>query len=67
MPSTIDRDQLQELMHSDAQLVEVLPPKQYREAHLPNSMNIPLQDLDEATLAQLRKDRPVIVYCYDYQ
>jgi phage shock protein E len=67
MPETIDREQLQELMHSGAQLVDVLPPKQYRQAHLPNSINIPLQDLDEASVARLGKDRAVIVYCYDYQ
>jgi rhodanese-related sulfurtransferase len=67
MPETIDRDQLQELVDNGAQLVEVLPPKQYREAHLPNAINIPLQTLDEASAAQLRKDRAVIVYCYDYQ
>jgi rhodanese-related sulfurtransferase len=67
MPETIDREQLQELMHSGAQLVEVLPAKQYRQAHLPNSINIPLQNLDEASVARLKKDRAVIVYCYDYQ
>ena len=67
MPRVIDRDEVQRLMDHGAQLIDVLPKKEYAESHLPGAINIPLQSLNEKTVAQLRKDCSVIVYCYDYQ
>jgi rhodanese-related sulfurtransferase len=68
MPTPIDRDELQRLVHNEqAQLVEVLPPGEYEEEHLPGAINIPLKTLDRETTRQLDRDRPVIVYCYDTQ
>jgi rhodanese-related sulfurtransferase len=67
MPRTIDRDEVQRLMDQGAQLIDVLPKKEYTESHLPRAVNIPLQSLDEITVAPLQKDKFVIVYCYDYQ
>ena len=62
---TIDRDELQRLLTAGAQLVEVLPPAEYEEEHLPGAVNIPLKELNPETAAQLDRGRPVIVYCYD--
>ena len=67
MPRVIDRDEVQRLMDQGAQLIDVLPKKEYTETHLPGAINIPLQSLDEKTVTQLRSDKPLIVYCYDYQ
>jgi rhodanese-related sulfurtransferase len=67
MVRTIDREEVQRIMREGGQLVEVLPRKQYREIHLPGAMSIPLQALNTRTAAQLQQDKPVIVYCYDYQ
>lgn len=68
MPTLIDRDELQRLVRDDhAQLVEVLPPDEYEDEHLPGAINIPLKRLDRETTRQLDRARPVIVYCYDYQ
>jgi len=67
MPQNIDRQQVQRLIKQGAQLVEVLPEKQYQLVHLPEAINIPLQSLDRKAAAKLQKNRPVIVYCYDYQ
>ena len=67
MPTTIDREQVQKLTATGAQLVEVLPPEEYEDEHLPGAINIPLKTLDAATARQLDPQRPVIVYCYDYQ
>ncbi len=50
-----------------AQLVETLPASQYEEERLPGAINIPLEKLDSRTAATLDRNRPVIVYCYDYQ
>lgn len=64
MVRLIDRDQLQELVKQGAQLVEVLPPKEYEEDHLPGAVSLPLRKLDQG-VAQIDPNRPVIVYCWD--
>lgn len=68
MPIGIDRDEVRRLIAEEqAQLVEVLPRQSYEALHLPGAVNIPLKQLNRETAAQLDRDRPVIVYCYDYQ
>ena len=68
MPTPIDRDEVQRLLHEErGQLVEVLPPDEYEDEHLPGAINIPLKTLDRETTGRLDRERPVIVYCYDYQ
>ena len=68
MPTPIDRDELQRLRREEgAQLVEVLPADEFEDEHLPGAINIPLKTLDRASTASLDPQRPVIVYCYDYQ
>lgn len=67
MRTNIDRLQLQQLLSQGAQLVEVLPPAEYAEAHLPGAINLPLKQLNRQTAAQLDRLRPVIVYCHDTQ
>jgi rhodanese-related sulfurtransferase len=65
MPFEIHREDVQRLMAESAQLVEVLPEKEYMEEHLPGAINLPLRKLDKGSAAQLDKERPLIVYCYD--
>jgi len=68
MPSPIERDDLQRLMAEEAgQLVEVLPAKELGEEHIVGAINIPLKELDQRAPRELDRDRPVIVYCNDYQ
>jgi rhodanese-related sulfurtransferase len=67
MPTPIDREQVQKLVDEKAQLVEVLPEAEYEYEHLPGAINIPLKTLDAETTQRLARDRPVIVYCSDYQ
>ncbi len=62
---TVNRDELQRLLAAGAQLVEVLPPAEYEDQHLPGAINIPLKQLNRETGAQLEQSRPVIVYCHD--
>lgn len=57
--------QLRRLLDEGAQLVEVLPPAEFAEVHLPGAVNLPLKQLDAVTSAKLDKRRPVIVYCWD--
>ena len=67
MPEPIDRDRVQELLEQGAQLVEVLPEDEYVYEHLPGAINIPLKQIDAASVTTLDRDRPTIAYCYDYQ
>jgi rhodanese-related sulfurtransferase len=65
MPTEINRNQLQELVQNGAQLVEVLPPDEYEEDHLPGAINLPLRRLETEAIHILDRARPVIVYCWD--
>jgi len=66
--TTIDRDEVARLLREEhAQLVEVLPADEYNDEHLPGAISIPLKRLDRETTQELERERPVIVYCYDYQ
>ena len=68
MPSSIDRDEVRRLISEEnAQLVEVLPATDYEKEHLTGAINIPLKELDERAPHELERERPVIVYCNDYQ
>lgn len=62
----IDYADLRDLLDGGAQLVEVLPPEEYAEEHLPGAINIPLKQLDAESTSALDKHEPVIVYCWDY-
>ena len=67
MPAPVDRNQVERLLAEGAQLVEVLPAAEYEDEHLPGAINIPLKTLDAETTRRLERERPVIVYCHDYQ
>jgi rhodanese-related sulfurtransferase len=66
MPQRIDRDGVRELMSRGAQVVEVLPPEEYEDEHLPGAVNIPLGRLDRQAALGLDRSVPLIVYCADY-
>ena len=65
MPKEVDRDELRRLVAGGAQLVEVLPPNEYAEDHLPEAINIPLGRIDAEAEKMLDRSRAVIVYCWD--
>src|SRR5947199_4048798 len=68
MPIEIRRKDVKTLVaQGRAQLVEVLPPAEYKREHLPQAVNIPLENLTSETARSLRKDVAVIVYCADFQ
>ena len=64
MATVIDRAAVQEMARQGAQLVEVLPAKEYAEDHLPGAVSHPLRQLD-GEAGQIDRQRPVIVYCWD--
>jgi rhodanese-related sulfurtransferase len=65
MATLIDRGQLQDLVARGAQLVEVLPAKEYEEDHLPGARSIPLPEINRDGTSSLDRHGPLIVYCWD--
>ena len=65
MAKLIDRDQLQDLVERGAQLIEVLPAREYVEDHLPGARNLPLRAINREASKTLDRIRPLIVYCWD--
>lgn len=63
--STLDPDGLRRLLAEGAQLVEVPPPEEYDELHLPGAIHIPLKELDAESAPQLNPARDVVVYGWD--
>lgn len=64
MATLIDRARLQEMVNGGAQLIEVLPAKEYAEDHLPGAVSHPLRQLDKDS-GQIDRNRQIIVYCWD--
>jgi rhodanese-related sulfurtransferase len=64
MSTLIDRATVQKMANEGAQLVEVLPAKEYAEDHLPGALSHPLGQLDKEA-GEIDRQRPVIVYCWD--
>ena len=67
MPTPIATQELRRLLDEGAQLVDVMPAKEFGEEHLPGAVNLPLKELDARAAAGLDRDLPVVVYCFDYQ
>lgn len=65
MPELVTRDHVRTLMAEGAQIVEVLPAKEYHEDHLPGAINLPLRRLETEARRLLDPSRPVVVYCWD--
>jgi rhodanese-related sulfurtransferase len=63
----IDLDQVQKMKEKGAQIVEVLASKEYADEHIPGAISIPLLHMNASSVAVLDKNRPIIVYCWDYQ
>jgi rhodanese-related sulfurtransferase len=61
----IDREQVRRLMEQGAQVVDVLPAREYGEDHLPGAINLPLRRIETEANRVLDPSRPVIVYCWD--
>jgi rhodanese-related sulfurtransferase len=60
----IDRERLQDMVKQGAQLIEVLPAKEYSEDHLPGAVSHPLRELERDS-DQIDRSRPIVVYCWD--
>ncbi len=52
-------------MERGATVIEVLEERQFRAAHLPDAVHIPGWELTEERVADLDRNRPTVVYCFD--
>ena len=61
-----DRQQVLRLIEAEgAQVVDVLPRREYDESYIPAAISIPLKQLTRETVSVLSRDKPVVVYCHD--
>ena len=65
VPVDISLARMRELVATGAQLVEVLPAKEYEEEHLPGAVSLPLKELTRERAAALDASRAVVVYCWN--
>ena len=49
---------------SGAILLDVRTLQEYREGHIPDSKNIPLQEIGQISVTVPEKDTPLFVYCH---
>jgi rhodanese-related sulfurtransferase len=65
MAREIGRDRVRHLMDTGAQIVDVLPPREYGEDHLPGAINLPLRKIETEASKVLDVTRAIVVYCAD--
>jgi rhodanese-related sulfurtransferase len=65
MAQEIDRDRVRRLMEQGAQIVDVLPAREYSEEHLPGAINLPLRRIETEAASRLDPTRAIVVYCWD--
>jgi len=62
MATDINRQTLLEFIEAGAQIVDVLPEREFNSGHIPGAVNLPLKTLTAETVAILKRDKPVVVY-----
>ncbi len=63
MPTDTDRTELLRLIDEEnAQVIDVLPEREYAESHIPGAISIPLRRLNAESASVLARDKPVVVY-----
>ena len=65
MTQEVDRDGVRRLMEQGAQIIDVLPAREYGEEHLPGAINLPLRRIEAEASQVLDRSRPIVVYCAD--
>ena len=65
MAQEVDREAVRHLMERGAQIVDVLPAREYSEDHLPGAINLPIRRIEAEAGQVLDRRRPVVVYCAD--
>ncbi len=69
MSKCITREALKGMIdrNEDFILVDVLSPECYKEEHIPRSINIPLEDIENKAKELLKEGKEIVVYCGSLQ
>ena len=67
MIRTIGLEQVQKMKEQGAPNCRRAGIKRVFRRNIPRAINIPLLHLNASSVAMLDKNRPIIVYCWDYQ
>jgi rhodanese-related sulfurtransferase len=69
MSKCITREALKGMIdrNEDFILVDVLSPECYEEEHIPRSINIPLEDIENKAKELLKDGKEIVVYCGSFQ
>jgi rhodanese-related sulfurtransferase len=69
MADTITREQLKRKIDAreDFVLIDVLSRESYQREHLPGAVNIPVNEVNEESVARLPKDKDIVVYCGSFE
>jgi rhodanese-related sulfurtransferase len=65
MTQEVDREGVLRLMEQGAQIIDVLPAREYGEDHLPGAVNLPIRRIEAEASGVLDPSRPIVVYCAD--
>lgn len=65
MAQEVDLERMRGLMAQGAQIIDVLPAREYGEDHLPGAINLPLRRIEAEAARILDPGRPIVVYCAD--
>jgi rhodanese-related sulfurtransferase len=65
MTQEVDREGVLRLMEQGAQIIDVLPAREYGEDHLPGAVNLPIRRIEAEASRVLDPGRPIVVYCAD--
>jgi rhodanese-related sulfurtransferase len=65
MTQEVDREGVLRLMEQGAQIIDVLPAREYGEDHLPGAVNLPIRRIEAEARRVLDPGRPIVVYCAD--
>ena len=66
MPRSVSREEVLRLHAQGAQVIEVLAPGEYRQAHIAGAISIPLEEI-RVRARELDPSRTVVTYCNDFQ
>lgn len=62
----VETEEVRELLSAGAAVLDVAP-DDFDEEHLPGARHLPLADLDGDAVAELDRERPVVVYGFDHE
>lgn len=63
--TTVTADELKSALESEAPpvLINVLPREAHEARHIPGSINVPTDDIEQVEALVPNKDEPIVVYC----